>query len=641
MFKPRRWALIALLAAVSAVYAAHFDNGFHFDDSHTIVENPAIRDLHQWRRLLTDGRAFSVLPSNQGWRPLVTLSLAFDYWLAGGLNPPAFHADVFLAFLLLLVLFFRLASRVLEPRWGLVATALFGLHPIAAETINYLIQRADLYVALGCCLSLLWYSEGRRVWLLGFMGAALSKPTALIFPALLWLWMATVEGRVRRAPLLGSLACAGVFAALHASLTPDTFRGGGVVAWRYWLTQPYVLCLQVGTFFWPTGLVADTDLAAFTSWRDPRAGLGLLGLAVLLGALVVCRRTGLRPLTLGLGWFLLASLPTSLTPLAEVTNDHRLFFPAMGLALATAYAVSLLPWRRATAVFLLLWLAWLSACTVERNRVWDSEASLWHDVTLKSPKNGRGWMNYGVSQMAIGHFPEAERSFRRAVELYPNYPLTHVNLGICLYATGRPTEGEAAFSRAEQLDPNLFDLYFHRGQSRIAARQRLSGEGDLRRALELRPQAVSALRALLQSERQHEDWRALQETAESHADLLASAPELRGWLEGAQLQFETTLARARSAARETPDGDHYAELSFRLWQAGRDAESAAAALQGLQNAPRDARLYNNLAAARLGQKRWTEAAEAAREALRLQPEFPLARNNLRYAEKMATTEHRR
>jgi len=39
-----RWLLVALmLLAVAATYANHFHNAFHFDDFHTIVDNPAIQ----------------------------------------------------------------------------------------------------------------------------------------------------------------------------------------------------------------------------------------------------------------------------------------------------------------------------------------------------------------------------------------------------------------------------------------------------------------------------------------------------------------------------------------------------------------------------------------------------------------------
>jgi hypothetical protein len=41
-----KWcAIVFLIPAVTAAYANHFHNSFHFDDSHTIENNAAIRTL--------------------------------------------------------------------------------------------------------------------------------------------------------------------------------------------------------------------------------------------------------------------------------------------------------------------------------------------------------------------------------------------------------------------------------------------------------------------------------------------------------------------------------------------------------------------------------------------------------------------
>ena len=60
------------------------------------------------------------------------------------------------------------------------------------------------------------------------------------------------------------------------------------------------------------------------------------------------RRKQARPIAFGLLWFFLALLPTSLVPLAEVTNDHRMFFPFVGLALAVFWSLRLLVIARPT-----------------------------------------------------------------------------------------------------------------------------------------------------------------------------------------------------------------------------------------------------------------------------------------------------
>src|ERR1700686_709488 len=77
--QPRSSFWLLILAAVFAIFAAysnHFHNSFHFDDSHTVVDNAFIRDLHNIPRFFTDATTFSTLPANRTWRPIVSLSLA-------------------------------------------------------------------------------------------------------------------------------------------------------------------------------------------------------------------------------------------------------------------------------------------------------------------------------------------------------------------------------------------------------------------------------------------------------------------------------------------------------------------------------------------------------------------------------------
>ena len=79
-----------------------------------------------------------------------------------------------------------------------------------------------------------------------------------------------------------------------------------------------------------------------------------------------------------------------------------MYFPFAGLALATGCCGLLLLKKRtrvpvplavATAAVLIL----CASGIYQRNRVWRDEESLWHDVTVKSPHNGRGLMNYGLA----------------------------------------------------------------------------------------------------------------------------------------------------------------------------------------------------------------------------------------------------
>jgi len=104
--------LCGLIALVTLAYANHFTNSFHFDDSHAVEDNEAIRDLHNIPRFFTDAGAFSTQPANRTWRPLVTTSLAIDYWLGGGVKPAYFQASTFFWYLAQVCLIFFLFVRV-------------------------------------------------------------------------------------------------------------------------------------------------------------------------------------------------------------------------------------------------------------------------------------------------------------------------------------------------------------------------------------------------------------------------------------------------------------------------------------------------------------------------------------------------
>ena len=84
----------------------------------------------------------------------------------------------------------------------------------------------------------------------------------------------------------------------------------------------------------------------------------------------------------------------------------------------------------------------------------------------------------------------------------------------------------------------------------------------------------------------------------------------------------------REHSAETAVATNDLDRSYELYQAGRYTEAIAAAQAVLKANPNSADAYNNLAAAYAGLKMWDEAARNAQEALRLRPDYQLARNNL-------------
>jgi len=83
----------ALILATLAAYANHFHNGFYFDDSHSIIDNPGIRTLRNIPRFFTDSSLFSSIKGLQVYRPLLpdpTNQAAMRYLALAGQLPAAF-----------------------------------------------------------------------------------------------------------------------------------------------------------------------------------------------------------------------------------------------------------------------------------------------------------------------------------------------------------------------------------------------------------------------------------------------------------------------------------------------------------------------------------------------------------------------
>jgi Flp pilus assembly protein TadD len=668
-------ALLLVFAAVTLAYSNHFHNGFHFDDFHTVNNNPYIRSLHNARLFFTDPTTFSVLPANRTYRPLVTLSLAFDYWLGGGLNPPVwFHVDMFLWFLAQLGLMFVLFRLVLAgtrtpdvdatgaPRFGLHATvaalfavALYGLHPAMAETVNYIIQRGDLYSTMLVVAALALYAANPNlrkfgIYLLPLALALVTKQPAAIFPALLFAYVVLFErpGRPLAALIaallasLPSLAVVAVMLWLQKRMMPPTFMPGIISAHDYIVTQPWVALHYFVSFFAPVKLSADTDQTAFTTLFTREGILGLAFVIVLIAAIwVAARREEWRPASFGFAWFLLSLLPTALYPLSELENDHRMFLPFVGLALAAGCAGLrlfeaaprvLAPTLATVAIVI------LAACGVgthNRNEVWLNEATLWRDVSIKSPRNGRGLMNYGLTLMAAGDNEQAMSYFQRALQFTPNYYILEINLAIVLGELHRDAEAEAHFHRAMELAPNDEQPPFYYGRW-LVMRGRLAEAIPLfQRSIIANRDYLDARYALMQAY-----WDAgLQPLAKSlAADTLQMSPgdgtAMRFYRGQAAVEaLPNPLADVEEAARKSPTPENYLNLSLAYHQAKRYQDCIRAAREAIRLKPDYAEAYNNISAGYEALGDWDQAIAAARQALRFKPDFPLAKNNLDYSEK--------
>ena len=651
-------ALCALLLLVGAVYSNHFQNAFHFDDTHAIVENPYIQNLQNIPLFFKDGSTSSTLPSNRTYRPLVTASLALDYRLGHGLQPLWFHISTFFWFLVQIVLMFVLFRAILErvrpggaPWVAFFATAIYAVHPVMAETVNYVVQRADLYSTLGVIAGLALYAQFPKlrrtgIYLLPVLAGLLSKAPAAVFPALLFLYLWLFEEEsfwpafVRSIPAFAVIGAGALFV---ARMTPSSYVAGVLSPLLYRATQPAVLMGYFRKFFLPLDLSADTDRVPVTSLFSVDAIGGFLFIAALIAAAWWCtRKKELRPVAFGIGWFLVASLPTSWIALSEVENDHRMYLPFAGVTLSVCWTVALLAEKRLSAKLLApacaLIVAGFAWGAHERNKVWKTDESLWYDVTQKSPHNGRGLMNYGLSQMERGRNEVALDYFLRAAQYNPDYYVLEINLGIVYSTLANAAAAEKHFTRAIALAPlEAWPRYFY-ARWLAGTNRRDEALAQLETGVRQNPDYLPARYLLMQVYADNGDQANLTRVARETTARFPSDAAANSW-----------LARAPGIRKQLPPlapanvpADAFVAQSLAFYRAAKYPESIKAAQQALKLKPDYAEAWNNIGAAYNQMGQWDNAIKAEANAIRLKPDLQIAKNNLTVAlnaKKVAVAAH--
>ncbi|WP_299189628.1 tetratricopeptide repeat protein [uncultured Aquimarina sp.] len=635
--------MLVILITTVLIYLNHFDNPFFFDDTHTISENESIRSLSNWTSFFTDADTFSSLPANRAYRPMITLMNAIDYSFADGLDSRYFHYHIFFWFLILITLVYFLCRYIYNEslpkyKWigitALFATAWFAFHTVNAETINYICARSDSFSTLCIVASLLLYIHpfGRKwyLYIITMIIGIWTKQTGVMFFPILFVYILLfeehtlltdfrIETKKKTIVVLKKIVPTGIIASFlflfnQYYLTPESTDSTNffVTRFEYISTQWYVITHYLGNFILPINLSADPDISIIKPWYNLKI---LSGLFIILGMLFLMIKTAfnkaLRPISFGIAWFFIALLPTTLNPLFQIANDHRMFFPFIGLFIAIPWGALMIvkkynlldnTKRYSTQIVIIISIILLGNVygTIQRNKVWNSNESLWLDVVVKSPKNGRGLMNYGLIHMAKGNFEIAKGYFDKALEINPNYYTLHINLGILNGAVNNHNKAIEHFNTAIKLNTTSSEPEYYYARYLVGLKKYKEASIYLNKAI-----------------------------AKSKNDILSKT--LLQEISSKIISPEEEIQNLINQIKKKPSPGLYIDLSLKYYQNREYLKSIQTSKELLKLEPNNPNAYNNLCAAYNQLKEWKLGAEACKKALEIDPDFQLAKNNLKWA----------
>lgn len=501
------------------IYSNSFDCSFHFDDLNNIISNLAIRDASDVAAIWKHSHS----------RFLPYYSFALNYQ-ASGLEVASYHY-VNLTIHLLSALFvwfltYLLCStpnlrntRLNEYRKAIAicAALLFVSHPLATQSVTYIVQRMASMAAMFYILSVLLYVKGRLtesaekyVWFIGSLlagtAALLSKENAYTLPFSLILCeivffqskdfkislrdyrvLAVLAGLA----LLGTLVLTQFSSQFFRTLQPSGGTDYTVTTSNYLLTQFRVIGIYIRLLFFPFGQNLDWDIEPSYSLFELKTLAGLLFLLGIL-AFAVWIYKKQRVIAFGIFWFFITMIvESSIIPIEDTMFEHRTYLPSFGFFFFLAAGI--FPWLASKNKYLAYCvfggiILINSFLTFERNKVWANELTLWSDVVKKSPEKARGYLNRGVANWTIEQWAPAIQDYRKAIELNPkNYSVAYWNLGTALNKFSNWVEAIGNFNKAIEINPKYADAYVGRAIAYGSSNKLEEALRDINKALELAP----------------------------------------------------------------------------------------------------------------------------------------------------------
>jgi tetratricopeptide (TPR) repeat protein len=459
---------------------------FIFDDHSSVEDNLTIR--HLW----PIGDALSPpAKSFVGGRPMVNFSLALNYaW--GGLAVWGYHAFNLAVHVLAGLTLYGIVRRTLlrpglRERFGgasggwvaLAVAVLWTVHPLQTEAVTYISQRCESLMGLFYLLSLYGFLRGaqsRRA--LGwfslsvaacYLGVA-SKEVIVTAPLMVLLYDRTfVSGSFREAwarhwRLYLGLASSWLWLGyLMTGLNRAVGYGLGITWWGYALTQCRAVVQYLRLALWPHPLILDYGRYVPTGPLAAVAPYALILAVLATGVLFELKR---QPAIGFVGaWFFVILAPTSSvvpvvgSPMAE----HRMYLPlaaVVTLAVIVAFDIGKRLFNKQQGIVLgclaggsLVVL--LTFLTIQRNRDYNSEVTIWQDTVEKRPNNPRAHYNLGAALLQTGKLQNATGHLEQALRIKPDYAGAHNDLGLALVQLGRPQEAIGHYEQSLRIKPDF------------------------------------------------------------------------------------------------------------------------------------------------------------------------------------------
>ena len=485
---------IVLLLIALILYANSFSGEFIWDDYPLILNNPLIQSWSNLPKIFTSDLYHSTGGRTNFYRPLVSVSFMWDYFLWGKFTF-GYHLTNVVLHLLNAILFFLIISRLTHNKLiSFYSSALFLVHPLAVSVVSYISGRADslaLLFILSCFLS---YLKGSRAHyalsIIFFILALLSKEIAMIFPLLLLLYLLYFKERSKLSSLLPFLAVTLTYLLLRLTVLDFSYRPlflSKYSPFERLITTPKIILSYLNTLIFPFNLHMERTLNVSKSLIEPVTLLSLLTLVLIIFSIFYLKRRH-KLISFGLAWFIVALLPLlGLVPLNATIADHWLYVPSLGFFLSLTVILK----RRQNVALIIICLIF-SLITINRNTDWKDEFTFFTRTLAKNPASALAHNNLGALYARQNNYDLAKKEYIIAIEVDPEYTEAINNLGLAYKRENKIDEAIKQFQLTLALEPNRVMTRNSLGVAYGLNNEEQKAEEEFKKTIELNPYFAEA-----------------------------------------------------------------------------------------------------------------------------------------------------
>ncbi len=502
------------------IYANSFAGAFHFDDLNNIVDNKKLRDF-------TDVEGIWRMSQR---RFLAYYSFALNYHY-GELNVWGYHLVNLFIHLMnaclvgwMTLLLFKTPSLKANSlakhslAISFCAALLFVSHPLATQSVTYIVQRMASMVSMFYLLTMVFYIKTRLVEnnkgqqflfvtlaVLSALMAMMTKENAFTIPfAIVLLEVCFLQTRSFKVDfkdyrvhlVIGAFLLTVAIVLMNFSLSifnpipPGIDHPYVLTPMNYFITQFSVIAKYIQLLILPINLNVDYDYRVVENFFEIKTVLSFLFLGGLLSAAVLLFKKH-KLFSFGVFWFFLTlAIESSFVPIADVIFEHRTYLPSVGFFIIVSAYVFHFLWDKHKPIgiaLLVLIIGINSFLTYQRNKVWKDEVSLLEDVISKSPNKARPYVNLGAVYMDRGEWDLAATNFSKGISVNPNYLDAYNNRGAAYTNLNKLELAISDYSKAIEINPKYVGAYYNRGITYANLRQWDNAIADYSAAIEFSP----------------------------------------------------------------------------------------------------------------------------------------------------------